>query len=364
MTLFTVPVFAAGALIVSSLSAQPPVHKLTQPVATPKEAFSSIIGVTELSGQRVLVADDREGRLTILDLAKGSSRNIGRTGAGPGEYRGIGSILPRRSGGAYLVDFANRRLLPIRDDGTFEQTISFPTSIMMKGIDDSGRVFGDAFMPRSSGGVRNDSMFILRWMPNTQQVDTVLTYNALLSASVAGAGGKIKAFAPTDTWMPLANGDIMLIDARTYHVTILRDGKPLHRTAVRWTPLRFTAAERDAFEQKIAAQPTRTMGTGGGGAAGRSPQFEYPDFYPPFGGAGLGGLYTHRALNGHVWLQRVITAADPIPKYDVLDARGTLLARVELPPRSRVIGVGRGVVYVAQRDADDLERVVVFKAPI
>jgi hypothetical protein len=40
--------------------------------------------------------------------------------------------------------------------------------------------------------------------------------------------------------------------------------------------------------------------------------------------------------------------------YDVFDGRGVRIDRVELPARSRVVGFGRGAVYVSERDADDL----------
>ena len=41
--------------------------------------------------------------------------------------------------------------------------------------------------------------------------------------------------------------------------------------------------------------------------------------------------------------------------YDVFDATARLHAEAHLRARSRIVGFGDGVIYVARRDADDLE---------
>ena len=41
--------------------------------------------------------------------------------------------------------------------------------------------------------------------------------------------------------------------------------------------------------------------------------------------------------------------------YDVFGPAATIIARVALPPKTRLIGFGNGTVYLVRRDADDLE---------
>ena len=41
--------------------------------------------------------------------------------------------------------------------------------------------------------------------------------------------------------------------------------------------------------------------------------------------------------------------------YDILDRTGRLSERVQLPPRSRIVGFGSGSIYLVRVDDVDLE---------
>jgi len=58
---------------------------------------------------------------------------------------------------------------------------------------------------------------------------------------------------------------------------------------------------------------------------------------------------------GEVWVERTRKADDPAPVYDIFDRAGRLTGRATLRPRSRIVGFGRGAVYVVRTDEDDLE---------
>jgi hypothetical protein len=46
-----------------------------------------------------------------------------------------------------------------------------------------------------------------------------------------------------------------------------------------------------------------------------------------------------------------------VRRYDVVDRRGAVVARVELPPNERVVGFGARSVYTLRTDANDLQHV-------
>ena len=74
-----------------------------------------------------------------------------------------------------------------------------------------------------------------------------------------------------------------------------------------------------------------------------------PDVKPPFLG---GDVYV--APDGRVWVLRTRAWNDSIPTFDVFDATGRVVERVSLPRRTRLIGFGNGVAYLARIDDDDL----------
>jgi hypothetical protein len=111
-------------------------------------------------------------------------------------------------------------------------------------------------------------------------------------------------------------------------------------------------------------------GPGGGarpGAAPPSVQLPEPEFAetkPPYNaGLGLAGAALLVAPEGEAWVLRTRPAGDKIPTYDVFDRTGTLVKKVSLNPSSRVVGFGKGVVYVARSDEDDLVYLQRFTRP-
>ncbi|HSA57245.1 MAG TPA: hypothetical protein VLE53_16145 [Gemmatimonadaceae bacterium] len=358
-----------GLLVLASLLFGPPASaqpggepaamRLVPPVALSDEPFSGVTHVVELSRDRLLVADEKENRLALVDLASGAVRTLGRVGSGPREYRAIGPLFARPGGGAYLSDFVQRRLLPIRDDGTFENPIAVPGSILLRDVDPLGVLYGEMFLPRERLQ-RSDSMFIVRWKPGEGTIDTLMQYDAGVTRWVIPAGAPRPVNPPVDTWAVLPAGDILVLDARAYRAVVFRDGRAVRSAAIPWQPVRVTAAEREAYLRAAAAAPQRRIGAGGGApAAMPAPTYEFPEAYPPFGGAGLGGRYALRSPRGHVWIERLRAANDSTPRYDVLDAAsGAFLGAISLTPRSRLVGFGReDGVYTVVRDDDDIQRI-------
>jgi hypothetical protein len=218
------------------LGAQVTTQRLGAPTARSSEPFSQVESVVELGDGTVLVVESRERRLVLVDFSRGTARDIGRTGSGPGEFRLVSRAIARPDGGAWVVDFGLRRLLPVRRDGSFDNPIPFPVSIQLRGADASGVLYGEGFLPRTAE--RPDSMWILRWNPAGSRVNTLMKYNALVSASVIPAGGTFKPFAPVDAWDVLPDGDVIVIEAEQYRLNAWRDGRGVRSAARGWTPRR------------------------------------------------------------------------------------------------------------------------------
>jgi hypothetical protein len=84
---------------------------------------------------------------------------------------------------------------------------------------------------------------------------------------------------------------------------------------------------------------------------------EWPDVLPPF----LVNAAVF-APDGMLWVQRTGGADDP-PSFDVIDPKGAVVHRVVLAKRARLLGFGKGTVYVARVDDDDLQYVQRYRPP-
>jgi hypothetical protein len=91
--------------------------------------------------------------------------------------------------------------------------------------------------------------------------------------------------------------------------------------------------------------------SGAGGA------WHFPEFLPPF----LEHAVTF-ATDGSLWVKRTTAAEDP-PTFDVFSPSGQTMRRIVLPERSKLVGFGKGVVYLAHIDDDDLQYLRRYELP-
>ncbi|HXE58579.1 MAG TPA: hypothetical protein VNK43_11315 [Gemmatimonadales bacterium] len=347
--------------------------RLTTPEAEFVEPFTVVTAVRELSDGRVLVSDLRENTLSLLDFRSGTARPVGRTGQGPGEFAYAGTLLPLPGDWTYLHDPANRRFLKIGPDGKAGETVSFPQGsgpgIMNPRIDGKGRIYFQA--PPFRGGPDQDlsrlgqvdSAPILRWDPGTRRVDT-LGQVKIPSMNVKAEGGRnqrmvmIRAqpFAPQDGWAVAPDGRIAVVRVGDYHVEWWEpDGRRMVGPAYRHEPIKVTEADKKEWAEGMRSARPVVRVEGGGRAAPPPPMdftegVTWPEVKPPFVDQGI-----FLTPEGQLWVLRTRRAGDKIPTYDVFDRKGTKIGTVTLRPSSRVVGFGKGTVYVARTDEDDLQ---------
>jgi hypothetical protein len=203
-----------------------------------------------------------------------------------------------------------------------------------------------------------------------------------------------------DEWAVLSDGSVALLRGRDYHVDWVRpDGTRESSPKMPFEWQRMTDEDKVAFmdslkaaRQRMAANapaatanaPAGGAGGGGGGAGGaggegrmtimigpggaeggrgagpggmgmgREPTFvapsELPDYKPPFF-AGPGSVRAD--ADGHLWVRTIPTkgvAGGPV--YDVINTKGELVERVQVPKDRLIVGFGAGgVVYLLARES-------------
>lgn len=349
---------AALVLSTSGLSGQAVVPRaLGRPTHTPGAEFSVVSWVVELRPGQLLVGDAENQQIATLDLATGTSRPIARTGAGPREYRTVSEyVLPRHEGGAFVIDFAQRRLLPVHADGSVGDAVGYPARLMLQQRDSSGRLYGEV-MRFSAARELSDSISVVRWDPKAERIDTLLTFDANRSDMVS-AGGPMRVWGPTARWFVLGDGRLVVIGSAPYQLRSWQSGRWSAPVAFPWPNRAPSNVEIAAKRAELEAQPVRGMGTGGG-AAPKRPERAFPSKLPAF--EAFSDTPIRAAPDGTFWIPR-LDPSSSAQHYDIVDLT-RVRGQVTLPKRSAVVGFGAGGVYVSETDRDDIVRIRRYAMP-
>ncbi|MCU0648675.1 MAG: hypothetical protein MUF00_11805 [Gemmatimonadaceae bacterium] len=364
--------------------AQPPQRALPRAELEFPEPFTTISSLRELRDGRVIVTDAREITVQLIDLNAKRATPIGRRGAGPREWGRPGSLLPMPADTTLMVDFVNRRLLVIHPDGTPGRTEPEDERDpfwrgAITGVDDAGRVL--LVMERRPERPLDGSVGVadvLRLDRRTQRVDTIGTLmrpkGERSAASMMGNG-----MMQLVTNLPLAardeavltrDGRAVLVRAAPYRVEIVApSGARTAGPVVSTSGVAVTRAEQEAFLRRqirpgailIRTDPSAPASAGRAARprapaiskaefdAMMQPTMTWPRELPPFFEDAA-----RAAPDGRVWVLRTRAVDDSVPVYDVFDRAGRVVERVALPTRTRVVGFGAGVAYLARTDDDDL----------
>jgi hypothetical protein len=320
-------------------------------------------GVRELPDGRLLLSDFREPALWVVDLRAGTSERLGRSGDGPGEYRQPGGIYAGRADTSLVLDRGTSRVLLVTPDGRIAgsraigvrgTTVASSADQDLQRLDASGTgyfVDPQAAFGSLRAGRPSDSVSLWRYDAARQRADTVGMLREPERRLISAAGNVVRTrtvlFSPADGWGVAASGRVALIRAAPYRVDWVEpDGRVTRGPVTAHSVVQVTAADRE----RVAGR-RETIGTAAPGSVSGSTNTEplFADTKPVFKRDDI-----IVSPEGHVWVGRQLPASTRQEVYDVFDHRGMRIDRVELPAGSRVIGFGKGAVYVSESDQDDL----------
>lgn len=344
--------------------AQPKPVELNRPERALDETFSQIVSVRELKDGRVVVVDLKEKLVQIADFAKQTVQTISRNGSGPGEYNMPAGLVALPGDQLWVYDPMNQRFLALGADGKPGETITFASlgglkgaSMMyLPGADNRGRLYFESITAASLAG--KDSTPILRWTRG-QPLDTA-GFTAPIDLGVESKGGKVRLralrmFSPQETWVVDPAGRLGRITPAPYRVIWYEgQGKTTLGPVVPYQPVPVTEEEKEEVRKQIRKAIA-------GAAAGRKidiPEPEFAETKPPFPAKGAALI----GPGGEIWVARSVGPHDRT-LYDRFDAKGRLAGQVTLVPRAAIAGFGRGTIYVARRDEDDVVHLERYRWP-
>ena len=209
----------------------------------------------------VVVANNGNHTVVALGADGAEQWRFGRTGDGPGEFRGFLS-LATVGDTTYVFDFVNRKLTAIGPDGTLKgvtQIAPVPQNLELAGgLSDGTLLFTSRILGNLGPGVHRDSVNYLRVRPDGtmlgalgwgryQSVDFLMgEWGPNIHDEALGASGSVAAHG---------NG-VVHADGGTAEVVVRGETGSISRL-IRWTgaPVPVSDADRDAF---IAAEREAT----------------------------------------------------------------------------------------------------------
>jgi hypothetical protein len=382
----------------------PIVHVSSEPLASAASAL-------RLSDGRVFVNDIVARRVVLFDstLAEGrivtDSASVTATAYG----FGAGALIPFHGDTALFLDPQSSSMPVLSPAGRIARVmatprpnnrlVSFGSLYYTPGFDTKGRllyyapqsmnVTAKPLAPSSTTATIIDSALIVRYDFATHVYDTVATIRMPKARQtvVTNDEGRIVAMRSmtadplpvVDDWVVRQDGSLVVVRGRDFHVDWLDANgtwSSAPKMAFDWQHLDDTqkqvlidsadAANKARLDSVIAGRGSVGGAAGavgrGGGAGGAEAGIPRPapppmpddpkpepndvsDYRPPFAHGA-----TRLDADGNLWI-RTTTIVNGQPVYDLVNRRGELFDRVQLPPFRTIAGFGPGVVYMAVKDA-------------
>lgn len=364
---------AMGPSLVLRRPAQAP-RVLDKPQAELAEPFTNVGSVRELSDGRVLVVDNGDRALYAVDFKAGTSTQISRPGSGPAEYRTPGLLLPLASGDTTLLtDPGNSRLLVLGPDAQPVTVVNDAWPLpnggrgtrLPRAIDAKARGYflssASALTapPTTGGEIKSPDSLALVRAARGSTTEELLGYvhMAPRRISTTAKDGQLTSvnimvapFPAQDGWQAFADGAVAIVRVRDYRVDwVLPDGRRVAGSPIGFVPVRVTDLDKQQREAGAGARGASSARPAGA-PPNKAPEIDWPEFKPPFPSTAV-----FAGTDGRLWVQRHAPAQDARTHYDVIDRRGAVVAKVEVPNGGRIVGFGSAAIYVVRKDADDLQ---------
>lgn len=322
-----------------------------------------------LSDGTIVVANRGTHQLKLYDSTGRFVRNVGRQGAGPGEFEQLNWMWRLPGDTIVTYDFSGRRLSRFMPNGEFVGSLTLGGSstsdfIFPVGMLDDGRMIarrGAVFTAgESPSGRSRDSLLVLLAGADGIIQDTLGRFPGTESSVQQSGSGNNRMMMVTSvpfarsTYLAVHRDAVVVATNDTYEIRLFDSTGQLRRVVRRrGEPVPVTPADIDAYREQQLEN-----------AAGPNSQFrtlierqladaEYPQTMP---------AYTSVLPDaaGRLWVRESTHLGEP-PRWAVYDRDGALMAELTVPERFRPMDIGEDYVLGLMRDELDLERVLLYR---
>jgi len=369
-----------------------PVRVLKNVVSSDTTLMTDIASARDLPNGSVIINDPGRRQLVLFDSTFRTHRVIADTSSNSpnsyGLFGGSGGMVPYVGDSTLLVDAQSAAMLVIDQTGKFARVMApvrandmyYVTSgqFGMAGFDPKGRLVyrtrlnngNDMFSKRDPSGkptvyAMPDSSPLLRADFDKRTVDTITFVKAPLERYLVVATENTMRMYPVvnplpagDEWTLLPDGTIAIVRGQDYHVDWLSpDGKLTSSPKMPFAWKRITLEEKQAMldslkkadAERVAKLPPPPPPIPGQRAMPTTPfttvePKDMPDFYPP-----VRQGQVRADPQGNVWiLPSTAVDASAGLTFDVVNRKGEIVERVQLPKGRALVGFSRsGGVFMA-----------------
>lgn len=340
----------------------------------PRYDFLRVFGGSVLPDGGVVVVASASREIRVFDADGQWVRTIGRDGEGPGELRGPG-MMTRAGDTLYVPDGQLGRLNAFLTDGTFLGSWRYPSVEGSGRLAPTHRLADGSWIASGSvlfgGGMPPEGLIRppIKYFHLSADLTAVLdsTFEApgdevVMMRTTSSAGGSGvrtmvffappplgRSFAATAAGTTITWGDNAAPELRT----LAPDGT-LQRI-LRW---HAPAVPVDAQVLDRAKRAALARAEGNEVARQRiEDQFALPSPAPvvPFFSS------IRHDTEGALWVQEYLIVSTDTVQFRIFDGDGQYLGRRTLPPRHRILEIGRDHLLTIWQDDDDLEYVRVYR---
>jgi len=318
-------------------------------VSTP---LGHVGAATALADGRLIISDARTPRVSIVDRV-GRVQTIGSPGVGDGKYAEPGGFYQGPDGTILLLDRAGPRVLVIAPTGEFVRSFS----AAQRGVQRSSEVdtdrtrldaAGHAYFTRFTLAPAAMTADLVRLDPLTQRTEILAKLGLPEMHTISGGDGvtfgRSTIGSPADDWGVTPDGRVAVVRAKPYRLDwIAVDGTVVQGPEIPYDRVPYTDADKRAFEAKMRSQPGLSVGRTGEGASVADLPERYAAAKPPFFPDDV-----VVAPTGQVWVMRAMPFGAATAIYDVFDARGARVDRVQFPATSRIVGFALHALFVRE----------------
>jgi hypothetical protein len=393
----------------------PPIRQIARHERVTSDSLASVDVALPAKDGSVLVHDGKSRRVLLFDSTLARATVVADTTDKTSSAYGhsFGELLRYRGDSALFVDVGGLSMMVVDPAGKLGRVMAMPRPddaqrllgvFGLPGFDARGRLiysvaagdFGHRVFycvehpgrfPQYRQGAhpiaKADSARLVRVDLATRALDTIagVTTEVDEQRIVTDDNGVVQSvhwvalpLQTVDSWTVMSDGTLAVVRGRDYHVDWLgSDGHWSSTPKLSFDRQRIDDARKLALidfataaaEALAAGANARQAGGGGGrgganrgggggrGAMTRIPDVvvhadagEVPDYVPP-----IGENAVTADADDNLWI-RTSTLVDGRPVYDVVNRRGELVDRRQLPSFRTIAGFGPGVIYMAMADAN------------
>src|ERR1041385_422758 len=343
-----------------------PIRDLPKAAKEIDDPFSLIVAAKEYRPGQLLVSDGVEGQVSLVDFAKGAKTQVGRKGAGPGEYTVAAGFFRVAGDTIWILDGAGAaaRIVAFQPDPkpatTFalqlfdaQDTTTMPGSMVGH---TRGRLYSTAmkFKASASGIAVPDSMDLVWFDPRAGSRGGARTVIGRVRTPSTGKqdiqnqNGHIKVstpfpgMVPADAWAVFPDGRVAIVRGANYRVEfILPNGSKPAPTSIEYERYKLSEADKQAEMDEVRKRIVQQMGMMKKMMPANvtldisvTPPPSWPAEYPP-----LALLSVLPAPNGDLWVRRATPIKLDHERWDVIDRAGKLVARGRVPGKNTIVAI-------------------------